>query len=403
MIKSWLFYLLNAWGAFGPAKQGLMEKRKALLKQFLASDERIVFPKPVRPRATLVIPVYNHAYHTLACLLSILPQAGPWLEVLVQDDCSTDETQQLLSRFSNIKVGRGATNQGFLRNVNAAIGQASGRHIVLMNNDARIIEGQLCAALDRFEAEENCGLMGVRVALANGGLQEAGCAVFSDGTSNGYLRHRPIDDLRALFTRDVDYCSGVFIIFEKKVFEKLGGFDEVYAPAYYEETDFCMRLHREGLNCIYYPGLLIEHFEFGSRPSRGARDLIKRNRHVFLERWGKTLEQDGYGTPALNVSDALARRRQKQPRRLLVTDRATLTREEIARQAKGAGVLTVYVLGGQRQELLAMIQATDFAHEFVIGSSAGQLRRFVAGRKDLFDEIRASGDKAGRLTARLKA
>ena len=49
-----------------------------------------------------------------------------------------------------------------------------------------------------------------------------------------------------MFRRDVDYCSGAFLLTPTALFRRLGGFDERYAPAYYEETDYCVRLWKAG-------------------------------------------------------------------------------------------------------------------------------------------------------------
>ncbi|MDE2445244.1 MAG: glycosyltransferase family 2 protein [Alphaproteobacteria bacterium] len=280
--------------ANGSSKVRMLDGRRDDLRRFLASGQRHHFPQPVSPRATLIIPVFNHAYHTLACLLSLLGQGGTWLEIMVWDDGSTDETETLLSRFDNLRVCKSTTNQGFLRSVNAAVAAAQGQQIILLNNDARWMEGSLELALSKFSYEPNCGVMGARICLASGGLQEAGAMIFADGGSYGYLRHRPVDDPRGTEQRDVDYCSGVLLIFERETFRRLGGFDEIYAPAYYEETDFCLRVWQEGLRCVYYPGLLIEHFEFGSRPTKKTRDQITRNRKVFLARWGNRLKDWGH-------------------------------------------------------------------------------------------------------------
>jgi len=393
MIGQGLFYLRSAIGAMPFAKRHLLHARNRELKRFLASGQRVTFPKPRSPRATLIIPVFNHALHTLACLMSILPAAGDWLEVLVQDDGSTDETSELLSRFENLRVARNPTNLGYLRSVNAAVVEARGRHVILMNNDARLVEGSLVAMLGYMEAHEDIGLLGCRIVQPNGGLQEAGCALFRDGTSNGYLRFRPADDPRALFIRDVDYCSGVFAIIPKVAFERLGGFDEIYAPAYYEETDLCMRLAREGLRSVYHPGLVVEHFEFGSRPSGDLRALIERHRAVFMQRWGETLRSGGFGDKILTgVSEASARRLQKPPRRLLVIDQAACTKEAVIAASQGAGTLAVLVHDASHQQLLAHIRAHDFAYEF----RRGPLSRY----QGLFDEVRFKGDKASRFADR---
>ena len=184
--------------------------RKRRLKAFLKSDRKHVFPPSPKPRMSFIIPVYNGAHHTLECLLSILRVADASYEVIIVDDGCKDDTATLLARFENVILHRNTQNLGFLRSVNAGAKLAKGQYLVLINNDARLVEGSLNRALDQFEAEENCGLMGARVRHVSGGLQEAGCMIYQNGTTNGYLRYQPEDDLRALFKRDVDYCSGVF-------------------------------------------------------------------------------------------------------------------------------------------------------------------------------------------------
>ena len=41
-----------------------------------------------------------------------------------------------------------------------------------------------------------------------------------------------------MFQRQVDYCSGAFLLTSRQLFNDLGGFDEAFKPAYYEETDY---------------------------------------------------------------------------------------------------------------------------------------------------------------------
>ena len=55
------------------------------------------------------------------------------------------------------------------------------------------------------------------------------------------------------FRRDVDYCSGAFLLTPVETWEQLNGFDPVFEPAYYEETDYCMRLWERGLRVVYEP------------------------------------------------------------------------------------------------------------------------------------------------------
>ncbi|MDE2386017.1 MAG: glycosyltransferase [Alphaproteobacteria bacterium] len=378
----------SAFGTTAIAKRGLLNIRKQALRQFMEKGEKLEFPTAVAPRATLVITAHNHAYHTLACLQSLQPFVDSSIEVLVQDDASTSETSALLARCVNVTVRRNQENRGFLHSANAAAAAARGKFIIFMNNDARMLGGSLAEALDLFEALPGCGLMGGRVVQANGGLQEAGCVIFNDGTTNGYLRYEAEDDPRALFLRDVDYCSGVFLITRNDVFLKLGGFDPCFAPAYYEETDYCMRLRQAGLRCIYNPNLRIEHFEFGSSTSRRARASISANRMRFFERWQAVMAAEGYPAPAKGAAMApAALRLQQRPRRLLVASARNFDAKAAMALADSGGSLTVFLMGASRDQTRQAIAATGMRVEMISGASRRAAEALMAARKGWFDEI----------------
>jgi glycosyltransferase involved in cell wall biosynthesis len=88
-----------------------------------------------------------------------------------------------------------------------------------------------------------------------------------------------------MFRRAVDYCSGAFLLTRRTLFEELNGFDEDYAPAYYEETDYCLRLERCGKRVVYDPRVVILHYEFASsETSHKAIELQIKNRHIFVNK-----------------------------------------------------------------------------------------------------------------------
>jgi hypothetical protein len=259
---------------------------------------------------------------------------------------------------------------------------------VLLNNDARLLEGSLSAALNLYESENNCGLMGARVSHVSGGLQEAGCIIYQDGTTNGYLRYQPEDDLRALFQRDVDYCSGVFAIIARRHFELLGGLDEAYAPAYFEETDFCMRLREKGLRCIYNPRLMIDHFEFGSSAmAKAARQKIEVRRGIFLNRWTGVLKAQGYFAKEQTESiEAAALRLLPHPRRLVVLDARSALAEAPDFLPKSIGHVTFYVVNGNRSLLKRLVVKADMRVAFACGNRR-QLRLFARSRVGFFGAL----------------
>ena len=397
-------YLLAAFGTIGFAKAPALTLRKRQLNTFLRGEKKYRFPSFANPRMSFIISVFNGAYHTLECLMSILRVADGSYEVIIVDDGCSDETTALLSYFENVRVRRNPQNVGFLRSVNAGAKLAIGQYLVLINNDARLVEGSLVAALDVYEAENNCGLMGARVRHVSGGLQEAGCMIYQDGTTNGYLRYQPEGDLRAMFQRDVDYCSGVFAIIARRHFESLGGLDEAYAPAYFEETDFCMRLRENGLRCIYYPRILVDHFEFGSSANSGAaRQMIEDRRSLFLKRWAGTLhKQNFFPLEKSQITERAALRLLPHPRELLIFD-ANLDFPKDGQIAdKNVGHITVYLLNGNAKIMKRLVAKAGVRVALAFGDWK-QLRRFIKERAGIYDMLEVLTDMKPKQIAKLRS
>ena len=72
------------------------------------------------------------------------------------------------------------------------------------------------------------------------------------------------------FERPVDFCSAALLLTRRQVFDSLGGFDERYRPAYYEDADYCARLWARGYAVVYQPNAAAIHHEFGSAASPDA-------------------------------------------------------------------------------------------------------------------------------------
>ena len=117
------------------------------------------------------------------------------------------------------------------------------------------------------------------------------------------------------FSRRVDYGSAVCMAVRLSTFRGLGGFDESYTPAYYEDADFCMRLAMGGMAVMYEPRARVAHVRYGSGGLDAAVELSERNRNLFAERWAIQLEgrpptfTDASEQAAIASRDARARPR----------------------------------------------------------------------------------------------
>lgn len=266
----------------------LLWSRVSLLN-FLFSEQKLTIPQSSHPVVSIVLVFFNKAEHSFSCLKSILElsqeeKEAIELEVLIVDNVSTDDTSKLLSKLTGPRILSPGSNLGFLKACNLAAREARGEYILLLNNDAVLTPGSLKAALKVF-SQKNVGAVGGRIILPHGRLQEAGNILFQDGSCVGYGRERNPFDPEFLFQRDVDYVSGVFLLTPRQLFLELGGFDEVFIPAYYEETDYCVRLWKKGFRVVYEPRCVVVHYEFGSSSAAAAAfQLMQVNREKFLKK-----------------------------------------------------------------------------------------------------------------------
>ena len=279
-------------------------------------------PTSATPRASIVIPVFGAFAHTLTCLRAIAahPPAAAF-EVIVVDDASPDASLANLRAITGIRVHARAVNGGFIAACNDGAAQARGDVLVFLNNDTVPQPGWLEALLDTLDAHPDAGLVGAKLLYPDGRLQEAGGVVLADGSGWNYGRFDDPADCRFNYLRDADYVSGAAIAIPRGLFERLGGFDTRYAPAYYEDTDLAFKVRAAGLRVLYQPASVVMHDEgttSGTDLNTGPKAAQARNQSLFADTWRRPLATH---LPAGSVpTPALLHRRQRQ---VLVIDALT--------------------------------------------------------------------------------
>ena len=263
--------------------KGLYERRCALNVARLAELD---FTSPTaRPDVSIIMVIRNNYEQTANCIVSAAYNTRSSIEVVVFDNASTDDSRNLPSINPQLKYLRAEENLGFTIGVNRAAKVATGRVILLLNNDCELTPGAIDIALKTLEADRSIGAIGAKIIRMHGRLQEGGSLVWRDGTCLGYGRDTDPISGQVSFVRNVDFCSGCFLAITRAVWEGLGGFDEAYAPAYYEETDFCLRVWESGRRVVYDPRIVVWHFEFGSSSIREEPlALMRRNQRYFVSK-----------------------------------------------------------------------------------------------------------------------
>ncbi len=246
------------------------------------------------PLVSVVIPAFNHVEYTLCCLASICRHpTRRAFEVIVVDDCSSDATQEMIGSIPGVRSVRNGENLGFIRSCNKGASLARGRYVMFLNNDTQVLAGWLDALVDVFDTVPDAGLAGSKLIYPSGHLQDAGTAMNRDGTAVMVGLNDVPDRPQYNYLREVDYCSGASMLLERDLFTRLGGFDELFMPAYYEDADLGFRVRQAGKKVIYQPAsVVVHHLSATTKDAgRGKNRLIEVNRAKFVERWRAELDR----------------------------------------------------------------------------------------------------------------
>ncbi|QKE38173.1 class I SAM-dependent methyltransferase [Ferrovum myxofaciens] len=243
------------------------------------------------PEVSLVVLNYNRSDLTLACLDSLWEHTTDhrYEIVLVDNGSDAGDFLQLAPSVVGARMVRLGINRFFSEGNNIGFEASRGRYVVFLNNDVTVTPGWLAPLIRRLINDPGIGAVGPKMVYPNGVLQEAGAEVRLDGSSCQFGKGGdPLDPLYGM-EREVMYVSAAALALRRETFEQVLGFDLCYEPAYYEDSDLCMKIRQVGLRIVYCSDSTIVHHE-----SATSRDLVQQlrldtvvplNQARFLERW----------------------------------------------------------------------------------------------------------------------
>jgi GT2 family glycosyltransferase len=302
----------------------------------------LAFAQPAQPVASIIVPVCGMAAYTVRCLRALAddPTSVPF-EVIVVDDASADSTRTVLARVHGIRTIHNPDNLGFVGACNRGIEAAKGEYVVLLNNDTEVRHGWLDALVATADADDTVGVVGTKLVYPDGRLQEAGGIVWSDGSAWNYGRFDDPQLAPYNYARDVDYCSGACLLVRRELLTELGGLDDRYGPAYYEDVDLAFAARASGRRVVYQPLAIVVHHEgisHGTDERSGVKRFQEINRRAFAEKWADALLDQRDARDARTAQLALARDRRTGPR-MLVADHYVPTPDKDAGSLRMARLL----------------------------------------------------------------
>lgn len=256
---------------------------------------KLNFPIAENPRVSIIIPVYNQWKYTYLCLASILENTSdvPY-EIIIADDMSTDETININEYVSNIRVVRDGVNRGFLLNCNNAAACAKGEYLFFLNNDTNVQPNWLSSLVELMDSDSQIGMAGSKLIYPDGRQQEAGGIIWNDASGWNFGRLDDPNKPEYNYVKQVDYISGAAILVRHNIWNELGGFDERYVPAYFEDTDLAFSIRNLGYKVVFQPKSVIVHFEgisHGTDTNSGIKSYQLKNKEKFLHKWESVLKQ----------------------------------------------------------------------------------------------------------------
>ncbi len=206
-------------------------------------------------------------------------------EIIVRDDAHPEGLpEELLARHPDVRFLFGEENLGFPGNANLAVEAARGRLLCLLNTDMYVDPGYFDDCLRAFEDPRVFAVCG-RINEASGKNDGYKELVF-DG-SEVVLNTVTNDDPLSHRAAYVPYANGGGSFFRRSTFVELGGFDPVFAPYYWEDTDLGYRAWKRGYRILYDPrrSLVHDHQQtIGKHGSKTVRRIFRRNGRLFIWR-----------------------------------------------------------------------------------------------------------------------
>lgn len=213
---------------------------------------------------TVVIVNYNTGKLLQECVDSIAGITNnlksPKTEIIVVDNNSSDESGNIKGDVQLIKNN---SNPGFSVANNQGIKKAKGEYVLLLNPDTEIKKDALQELLDFAKKTQNVGVVGAKLILPDGSTQKSvfrfpsiinAVKEFWFGESV-YSSYAPLGNI----PQEVDGVVGAAFLITPKALEKVGLLDEKYFM-YFEDLDYCLRVHKAGLEVYYLPTAQVIHY-----------------------------------------------------------------------------------------------------------------------------------------------
>lgn len=208
--------------------------------------------------------------------------------LIIIDNGSSDGTGEYLSSLRGngnclIKVVLNDENKGFVRGMNQGIEMSDAPYVCLANNDIMFSRGWLKEIVSIFKRYPEVGLLNPN--SNNLGMCFAGKGAWEEFAAS------PPEQERGVFA-EMPFCIAFCLVIRREVIDKIGGLSLEFAPMFFEDTDYSLRVAQAGYRIGVAKGAYVYHKEHGSFAAAGddkIKALFADSEKVFFKKWGKIL------------------------------------------------------------------------------------------------------------------
>jgi O-antigen biosynthesis protein len=268
------------------------------------------------PKVSIIIPSRDNSSMLKRTLDAVLRRTSyPDLEVIiVNNNSSSPDFFDLIEQYTGSHPGIVScidvnTPFNFPKLINAAAAHASGRYLLLLNNDMDVIDPGWLAEMVAYAQGTQVGAVGVKLLYPDDTIQHAGIALQGPTASMHVDAHLPGNAIgymgRLQLAGNCSAVTGACLLCSKEVFVRAGGMDEELVVEY-NDIDLCLSIAGMGFDTACLPYISLYHYESATRghPYRSRRSWIQHEHDltIFKRKWGTLIGNDPFFNPNSDIN-----------------------------------------------------------------------------------------------------
>jgi GT2 family glycosyltransferase len=249
------------------------------------------------PRLSILIPTRGRCELVFAAVASLesVRTSSSWRTTVLNNGPSSPELRALVDAGLPVELVELGRDRSFAEANNIGVEATDGEYLLLLNDDAFPQSGAIGALMSALIGDPDIGAAAPSYLFPSGQIQELGCTIGPGGESGQRGAGAAPFSLGAMRQDSlVDYASAACLMLRRADYLRLGGLDQRFDPAYWEDADLCLRLAAIGKQTRWVHRAVALHIQSATAESVEAEFSKARaltlNRLTFLTRWGPWLE-----------------------------------------------------------------------------------------------------------------